>query len=106
VRVVPAADYAYALLARGWDERSRAPTTLIPVRTKTKLSVKRGATLTIALSAESLVGDCAAHEPLAQEEADFITERVFPGAFANQTYDAATCTTRPRHDDGGADGSP
>lgn len=31
----------------------------------------------------------------AAADPDFITKRVFPGEFANVTYDAATCTTAP-----------
>ena len=100
-RAVPASDYAYALLAPGWDPSSGAPPSrLVAVRSTTKLSVGRGDTLRIAVSPESFDGDCAAGKPLAQDDADFITQRIFPGDFAGVTYDAKTCTTISA--DGGA----
>ena len=49
-------------------------------------------------------GSCAAHQSLPQEDADFITERIFPGEFANVLYDAKTCTSSPKPvPDAGAD---
>ena len=93
VRVVPGTEYAYALLAPAWDpDSSTPPKQLLPIRSASKLSVGRGDTLRIEISDTTTVGNCAAAEPLSQEAADFITERIFPGEFGAVTYDAATCT--------------
>ncbi len=93
LRTVPASDYAYAVLAPGWDPASgTAPTTLLPVRSASRLVVDRGGALSIVVGPQTFVGDCAAGAPLSQQDADFITERIFPGTFAGATYDAATCT--------------
>jgi hypothetical protein len=101
-RVVPATEYAYALLARGWDPTSAAtPGALVAVRTTERLSAARGRTLRIVLGPGTVVGDCAAGTPLSQDEADFVTTRIFPGAFAGLVYDAATCVaTAPPLDAG------
>jgi hypothetical protein len=96
LRVVQGSDYAYALLAPGWDPESGSPpATLLPVRTSAKLSVARGDTLRITISDATAVGNCAAGLPLSQADADFITQRIFPGEFAGQSYDAASCTASP-----------
>lgn len=93
-RTVPASDVAYAVLAPGWDPASNAPPTkLVVVKSKAPLSVARGDTLHIALSDQTFTGNCAAQQPLSQEDADFITRSIFPGEFTNATYDAKTCTT-------------
>jgi len=93
VRVVQGTDYAYALLAPGWDPASGAPpSTLIPVRSSQRLSVARGDTLSFVVSDTTTDGDCAAGKPLSQEDANFITQRTFPNEFENAVYDAATCT--------------
>ncbi len=108
VRIVQGNDYGYALLAPGWDSASEIPpTTLIPLRSAQKLSVGRGELLTFVVSDDATVGNCVAGKPLAQEDADFITQRIFPGAFADQTYDAARCLTSPAAEgEGGAAGAP
>jgi hypothetical protein len=93
VRVVKGADFAYALLARGWDPEAASPPALIPVRTREKLSVKRGDTLHIRVAPDAVDGDCATGTPLSQEEADFITQRIFPGEFSGVHYDAGTCSS-------------
>lgn len=106
LRTVPERDTAYAILAIGWDPASGiAPTKLLPVRSKDTLAVSRGEVLRIVLSDATFVGNCAANQPLSQEEADFITRRIFPGEFAARTYDAKTCTSSPIDDgkDGGLD---
>jgi len=103
-RVVPASDYAYALLVPNWDPSSHTPpSTLIPVRTNEKWSASRGDTLHITISDETVIGNCAAGKPLSQDDADFITQRIFPGNFANVVYDAPTCASTPLPADGGAD---
>ena len=85
VRVVPATESAYALLTLQ-DGR------LLPVRTANELSVARGKTLVIDISESNVLGDCEHGVPLSQEDADFITQRIFPDDFEGVTYDAATCT--------------
>jgi hypothetical protein len=105
LRSVPATDTAYALLAPGWDPEGTAPpTTLIAVQSKAKLSVSRGDVLHLAVSDATFAGSCAAKQQLSQADADFITQRIFPGDFANATYDATTCTSTPiPADDAGID---
>ena len=105
VRSVSAFGVAIALLAPGWDPESGAPpTTLIPVKSKEVLKVKRGETLRIKISDETFGGNCAAKQAMVQADADFITERIFPGDFANVHYDAKTCTRTPiAAPDAGAD---
>jgi hypothetical protein len=95
-RTVPGEDHAYALLAPGWDPSSTTPPTrLVPVRSATKLTVDRGATLNVVVNPVTFVGNCANGTPLSQDDADFITTRIFPGPFAGHHYDAATCTLSP-----------
>ncbi len=92
-RTVPESDIVYAVLARGWDPASGLPPTrLVAVRSRGEITAKRGETLHIVVSPATFEGDCASGAPLSQADADFVTERIFPGAFANVTYDAATCT--------------
>jgi len=96
VRIVPGSDYGYALLALGWDATSGAPPTqLVPVRTVRQLSVARGELLNFLVSPSSIVGDCRNGDPLSQEDAEFITQRIFPGAFTGLAYDAASCSSSP-----------
>ncbi|HYQ01533.1 MAG TPA: hypothetical protein VER96_22825 [Polyangiaceae bacterium] len=96
IRVVEGTDYGYALLAPGWDATAGAsPTALIPLRSAHKLRVDRGGLLTFVVSEQATVGDCRAGHAVSQDEADFITQRIFPGEFAGLVYDAATCTTSP-----------
>jgi hypothetical protein len=101
--VVTTSDTAYALLAPGWDPQSgAAPTALIAVQSKQKVFVGRGDTVTIHVSDDTFEGNCAAGSALTQDEADVITQRVFPAEFGGGTYDAKTCTFA-RHTDGGSD---
>jgi hypothetical protein len=106
-RTVPTADYVYAVLALGWDPGSGAPPTkLVPLRSKGRLDVARGDLGLIAVSPATFDGDCAAGSALSQDDADFVTQRIFPGAFAGATFDAATCTMRPlRTGDGDGGGA-
>jgi hypothetical protein len=95
-RSVPESDTAYVLLAPGWDPAGgEPPKTLVPARSKAPLRVERGSTLRITVSDATFAGNCAAQQPLSQEDADFITQRIFPGEFATVTYDARTCTSTP-----------
>ena len=92
-RSVPETDFVYALLAPGWDPTSQTPpTTLIPVKSKAKVGVARGETLSISVSDGTFSGNCGATPPLSQDDADFITQRIFTGDFIGVQYDAKTCT--------------
>jgi len=94
LRAVPASDFAYAVLAPGWDPASPSPPTrFVIVKSKAALAVELGDLLHIAVSDATFAGHCAAGQPLTQDEADFVTERIFPGVFTGKTYDAKTCTT-------------
>jgi hypothetical protein len=56
----------------------------------------------------TFTGNCAAGQPLSQDEADFVTQRIFPGEIGTATYDAKTCTmtpAAPEASDAGADGA-
>lgn len=103
-RTVPGSDYAYALLAVGWDPSSTAPpATLIALRSSEKFPVKLGDVLDIRVSDDAFVGNCAAGKALSQADADFITQRIFPGSFANLQYNSVTCTSTTLAVDGGAE---
>jgi hypothetical protein len=106
-RAVTSTDFAYAVLAPGWDPSSTtAPTTLIPVKTAALLHADRGDTLHIVVSDATVVGNCAAGKPLSQADADFITQSIFPGLFSGVTYDAAKCVATPTPVDAGNDATP
>jgi len=95
-RGVPESAVAFALLAPGWDPASgKPPTTLIPVMSRDFFVVKRGDTLQMRVSDDTFGGNCATRQTLAQEDADFITQRIFPGEFEGVTYDPRTCTSIP-----------
>ncbi len=108
-RIVPASDHAYVLLAAGWDPSSTTtPAKLIPIRSTDAFTISRGGSLRIGVSDPAFVGNCGAGKPLSQDDADFITQRIFPGDFAAVEYDAKTCTSIPlpsdgRGDEGGTD---
>jgi hypothetical protein len=104
-RTVPNEDFAYAVLAPGWDPSSATPPVkLLAVRSADKLAVGRGETLHVHVSPDTFVGDCTTGRVLSQDEADFITQRIFPGVFAGRSYDARTCTAAPGPGgDGGAE---
>ena len=95
---VPAsANTAYVVLAPGWDPSAdggaTAPTALIVLQSRTGFAVHLDNTLRIPVDDETFAGNCAAGSALTQEQADFITQRVFPNDFSGLSYDAATCTT-------------
>ncbi len=101
VRIVEGSDFAYALLAPEWDPTTQTPpVTLVPVRTERKLSAARGDTLRIIISDTTTVGNCASGRRMSQEEADLITQRIFPAEFAGRTYDASNCTAAVIADSG------
>ena len=103
-RTIPAADFAYALLAPGWSPVDGGrPARLIAARSANPLSVAVHDVLRIVVSPATFVGDCATGQPLDADDARFIVERIFPGDFADVAYDPATCTTTPEAGDGGGD---
>lgn len=109
-RVVPEFGIVYALLAPGWDPESGvAPTKLVAMRSKAEFGVTRSDNIEIPVSDATFFGLCDSKQALTQEDADFVTQRIFPGDFADVTYDAATCTSVPVErdaglpDEGGAD---
>ena len=73
------------------------------VRTVERLKAS-GSTLALVSDA-TFVGSCAAGQPLSQDDADLVTQRIFPGDFAGLTYDARTCTMVPADGDD-ADAAP
>ena len=46
------------------------------------------------ISDQSFTGHCGANTPLAQDDADYIAQRIFPGEFGGLVYDAKTCTAK------------
>jgi hypothetical protein len=106
-RTVPGADHAYAVLAPGWDPSSGTPPTrFIAARSTASLGAARGTTLHVHVSDATFDGNCAAGRSLTQDEADLITQRIFPAEFAGIAYDAATCTAAPAVDAGASDAAP
>ena len=101
---VPASENtAYVVLAPGWDPRSTAtPTSLVVLQSHGGFAVNLSDTLHIPVDDATFTGDCAAGSFLTQAQADFITQLVFPGTFANLRYDASTCTTTQIGDAGGS----
>jgi hypothetical protein len=96
-------DTAYVVLAPGWDpELSATPSSLVVMQSRNPIAVDFNDTLTITVDDADFIGNCASGSPLPQDEADFITQRVFPGDFASMRYDAATCTLTPTVDGGGS----
>lgn len=105
-RTVPYTDYAYAVLAPGWDpQSSTVPTRFVAVRSAMPLSASGGSTMHIHVSNGTFIGDCSASEPLTQDEAAFIAQSIFPAEFnaPGLAYDAATCTMKPADADSGND---
>ena len=100
-RTVPGSALAYAVLAVGWDPSSNEkPSSFVAVQSNHELSVERGDTLQIVVSDRTFAGRCDAGEALKQSDADFITQRIFPGEFTGMHYDASTCTATPLSDGG------
>ena len=93
---VPAsANTAYALLAPGFDPASTTrPTSIVVLESKSGFSIPLDTTLHIPIDDTTFAGNCAAGSFLSQDQADFVTERVFQADMTGLIYDAATCTTR------------
>jgi len=99
---IPAsANTAYVLLAPGWDPASSdAPTSFIVMQSRNGFGVHLNDTLHIPVDDAAFAGNCAATSNLSQDQADFITQRVFASDFTGLTYEPATCTTSPLDDTG------
>lgn len=92
-------DTAYVVLAPGWDPKSGTiPTSFTVLQSRASFGVHLGDTLHIPVDDKGFEGDCAAGSHLTQQQADVITQLVFPSVFAGLRYDAATCTTTPLGD--------
>jgi hypothetical protein len=102
-RTVPGSARAYAVLAVGWDPSlPGVPLALIPVQSNSELIAARGDTLRVVVSDETFIGRCGGSKPLTQEEADLITQSIFPDEFAGVRYDASTCSAAsPAPEDSG-----
>ena len=91
-RTVPGTDFSYAVLAPGWDPSAgTGPSRFLAMKSNVRLSAARGDTLHVRVSDDTFSGNCGAGKPLSQDDADFITQRIFPGEFAGVVYDAVTC---------------
>jgi hypothetical protein len=87
---------AYVVLAPGWDLTSATrPTSFVVLQSKDGFAVHLNDTLRIPVDDAHFAGNCAAGSHLTQQQADFITQLVFPSTFASFRYDAATCATTP-----------
>lgn len=69
------------------------PTSRVLLQSRQGFEAHWNTTLHIPVDDATFAGNCAAGSVLGQEQADFITERVFADDFAGLHYDAATCTT-------------
>jgi hypothetical protein len=89
-RAIPGSDVAYALFAP-----AVSPAAMIALRSKQPLRAAAHELLTIEVSDDLFAGNCAAGQPLTDDEARSIVESIFPGDFAGVSYDAASCTRTP-----------
>jgi hypothetical protein len=88
---------AYVVLAPGWDPTTGTPpTSFVILQSRQGFEVHLDTTLRIAVDDSTFIGNCAAGSVLPQEQADFITQLVFPTELGPFSYDAATCTTTPK----------
>jgi hypothetical protein len=95
------ANTAWVVLAPGWDATSTVnPTTFVVLQSRQEFGVNYGDTVDIPVSDATFAGNCASGSFLSQDQADFITQFVFPSVFCGLRYDAATCTTSPSGDAG------
>jgi hypothetical protein len=88
---------AYVVIAPGYtgscDGGAATPASQLVLQSRQGFSVHTNTTLTIPVDDTTFAGNCAAGSTLSQDQADFITTRVFAADFAGLHYDAATCTT-------------
>jgi len=91
--VAASANTAYVVLAPGWDLASDAgPTSFVVLQSREGFELHFDGTLHIPVDDDHFIGSCDAGSKLTQEQADFITQRLFSADFMNLHYDAATCT--------------
>ncbi len=106
LRAAPGSSIAYALVAPGWRPDSGSPPPrLIVLQSRSEVDASRSTVVRLRVDDRLFDGDCASRQPLSQQDADAITQRVFPGQFMGTTYDAATCTTKLDSASGGAGGA-
>jgi hypothetical protein len=117
--VATSGNTAYVVLAPGWNLDASVPrTSLLILKSRSDFAVDLDHTLDIPIDDTTFAGNCAVGSFLSQQEADFITQVVFPSAeqgagweagpgepdvpnlFAGLHYDAATCTLSPVADAG------
>jgi hypothetical protein len=85
---------AYVVLAPGWDPSSASlPLSFVVLQSKAGFAVHIGEALVIPVDDTGFAGRCAVGSFLTQDQADFMTQRVFADTFAGLHYDASTCTT-------------
>lgn len=88
---------AYVVVARGWDGDADAGAPLgvgvVVLQSRAGFEVHWNTTLHIVVDDTQFAGNCAVGSSLSQDDADFITGRVFAPDFAGRRYDAATCAT-------------
>jgi hypothetical protein len=97
------ANTAYVVLAPGWDpDASPSPTSLVVMQSNGGFDVHLDDTLHIPVDDTTFIGNCAAGSSLSQTQADFITQLIFPDAFASFRYNAMNCATTATADDAGA----
>ena len=96
---------AYALIAPGWDaDAGPTPSSFILLRSRGDFGLNFDDTLHIPIDDAHFTGNCAVGSRLTQDEADFISQQVFPADMASFNYDALTCkATLIKPADGGAD---
>jgi hypothetical protein len=101
------ANIAYAVLAPGWNpDAGSVPASLVFLQSRSGFEVQLNDTLYIPVDDTTFAGNCSAGSFLSQDQADFLTQRVFtqtlfPDAFPPFRYEAKTCTTTPIMDAGG-----
>ena len=99
--IAASANTAYVLLAPGWDPASMTtPSSFIVLQSRAGFALELGDGLTIPVDDTTFAGNCSAGSFLTQEQADFITQRVFAAQFVSAQYDAATCATTLAGDSG------
>jgi hypothetical protein len=95
-------DWAYVLLAPGWDARMDAgPQSFVVLKSYETIAAGAGKDVRIAIDDTTFRGRCAAGSFLTQVEADAITNAFFSDALDGFVYNASDCTTT-KVSDGGA----
>ena len=92
---VPASSQtAYAILAPGWDvDASAPPTAFMVLESRNQYALDFNTTLRIPVDDTTFRGNCMAGNYLSQDDADYITQLVFPQDATVFRYEAASCAT-------------